>query len=583
MTPGPGPLRLVAALLGLALAAPATGADPAPRVRAELQPRVAAVDEPVLLILEATVEGLGGVELRPEFRLENLVELSGPSSTRLHSWVNGKATSGTRLVWRLRPEAPGTAAVRGIRLEVGEASLELPDREIRVVPAGTRPRPPARRRGLDPFDALMRDDPIAPFRREAPAAAPKLRLASVPSSQRVWVGEQLVWSLVLDTQADVSAFQPHELPDFEGFWVRELPVPERLSPRSVEVDGETFWRVTPLRRALFPLRPGRFRWGPARAEVVARIAEAGWLAPLARSEALTLATAETEVEVLPLPDPPPGFSGAVGELRVEAALDRERLEVGQTATLTVTVSGTGHLARLAPPELAAPAGLRLFEPSAESAEAADGDRLRTTLTWKWVALAEQTGSYRIPLPELSWFDPESASYRVASAEAPRLVATASGPIEAAAGPVPEPSPETGAAPAFRPEVAAAVALALVAGAGLAWTLLRRRRRPARQAGRRLAAELVAARSEHEPAAAAAALEAAWRGWLADRWGIAPSLPVAHWAERLPAAGLPPDRARQLVELFRELHDLRYAPELSDVASLLAEAHELSDRLRRALA
>ena len=73
-----------------------------------------------------------------------------------------------------------------------------------------------------------------------------------------------------------------------------------------------------------------------------------------------------------------------------------------------------------------------------------------------------------------------------------------------------------------------------------------------------------------------------REYAGARWGIPPGLPVAHWPERLTGAGVPSPVARGLVGLFEELHNLRYAPELSRVEALRDEALELSRRLLRDL-
>ena len=62
-----------------------------------------------------------------------------------------------------------------------------------------------------------------------------------------WVGEQVGWRLTLDTQAEVAAFRPRPLPDFRGFWVREIPQPERLRPEWIEVDGTSAPRLAQTR------------------------------------------------------------------------------------------------------------------------------------------------------------------------------------------------------------------------------------------------------------------------------------------------------------------------------------------------
>jgi len=578
----PRPSGLAIALWALsALARAAAGESGEPQVRIELGPEKVSIDGTAQLVLGITIEGSAGVAFEPAFELENLESVAGPGSTRISEWVNGRATSGRRLTWRLKPLALGSAAVRNVHLRYAGRDLALPDREIQVLAADQLPPRPAPR-GLDPFDALMGEDPFAPFRRRAPATLPKLRLSALASTQNAWVGEQIVWELVLDTQTDISSFRPRELPGFEGFWVRELPVPERVRPQTVEFEGDSYWRVASLRRALFPLRPGRFRLAPASADVVARIAGAGWAGPFAHHEQVALEAAPVEVEVRPLPKPPEGFAGAVGAVGLEAALEPKVAPVGVATTLSLDIVGFGNLSGIPPPRLRPPTGLRAFEPTSTSREEPVGDRLRTTLTWSWVVVGERPGRYLLELPEIVWFDPEETRYRVAKAPAAALEV-----VPAVAGTTAEAPQPPGTVPVAAP-LSLAVAGGVLAGGlavGLAvWavSVVRRRSGPGRADRARLARRLLEASGERQPAAAAQALEAAWLAWLEERWGL-PATPAPTGSrQRLVAGGLPPDTADSLIELFRELRDLRYAPELADAGSLLREAHERSNRLLRNL-
>jgi hypothetical protein len=583
-----------AGALGLLLIASAGAAEPseAQRVRAELAPAVVGLDELATLELEVSRPGFGLVGVEPEFRLENLELAGGPSTSQSQSWINGRTSSSTRLVWRLRPLAEGRAAVRDVRVTVRGATVSAPDQEIEVVrsaPPGRSARPAAT--PADPFEAFLRgEDPLGALRRPAaPARAPKVHLTAELDRAVAFAGEQVVWRLVLATQADIGAFNPRALPDFQGFWSREIPRPAKLRPEWIEIDGERYGRVVMLERALYPLRTGRVRIGPATADLVVRVAEAGLLGPLARDHQMALGTGAVELEVREPPPAPAGFSGVVGPLELGAELDRARIEVGHAATLLVSAAGFGNLQGLAAPELDLPSGLRAFEPRPESATEEVGGRLRSTVTWRYVLTADRPGDYRLPPVRLTWFDPQGGDYR--SSESPsRTLAVSPAPALAQA---PESAPErpqrtqAGAGPAAargrsRALLLGGLAVAALAGAGAARRALLRRR-PKHAARRRLEAALAAARAEPSPRLAAADLEEAWRALAAERWAVPPGQPVAHWRESLVRAGVPDGRARALVELFEELHFLRYAPELSNVEASLEDVLERSARLLRELA
>lgn len=576
-------------LLGVG-AAPLAAAD-APQVRVELGPEVVAIDEPVVLVFEVSTAGFGGPQFEPRFRLENLEVVAGPSTSRTTRWVNGRASASTRLVWRLRPLAVGPAAARELAAVIDGERHAVPDRTLEIVAAA----PPGRRSPspqapIDPFEAFFGDDAFGPFRRRdgpsAPAARPKLRLRAELDRAAAWVGEQVGWRLTLDTQAEVSAFRPRPLPDFRGFWVREVPQPERLRPEWIELDGDRFARVGMLDRALFPLRPGRHRFEPVTADLVIRLAEVGWFGPLGRDEQITLSTEPVELEVRALPPAPEGFSGAVGPLEIAARVEPRRIEAGQATTLELAVTGEGRLQGMEPPAPEAPPGLRLFEPEVESAEQIVAGRIRATRRWRWVAVAEAPGPVRMAPIALTWFDPVRGTYRTSETSPLEFEVTA-----ASAAPSAEPPSDPAAAAAARGREGVGgpvLTIGLVALAGLAAAVaaaaVRARRPSSRRAWRRrLEAAHAAAGTEPSPREAATRLEEAWRELVHERWGVSPGVPVAHWPERIGAAGGSIEGARALVELFDELHGLRYAPELSDVEALRAEAVDRSRRLARDLA
>ena len=569
----------------------AAAEDDGQRVRVELAPALIGVEETATLVVEVSRPGFGLVGVEPAFRLENLELAGGPSTNQSQSWINGRTSSSTRLVWRLRPLAEGRAAVRDVRVTVRGATVTAPDQEIEVVrepPPGRRASPGAP--APDPVEAFLRgEDPLGVLRRPAaPGRVPKVHLAAELDRPAAFAGEQVVWRLVLATQADVGAFNPRALPDFQGFWSREIPRPARLRPEWVEIEGEKYGRVVMLERALYPLRPGRVRIGPATADLVVRVAEAGVLGPLARDHQMALGTEPLELDVRALPPAPGDYSGVVGPLELGAALDRAQAEAGQAVTLSVSASGFGNLHGLAGPELALPAGLRAFEPRPERATEPVSGRLKTTVTWRYVLVADRPGSYRLPPVTLVWFDPESATYRTSRSPAPDLAVTpAPAPATAAAPGAGSPQRPAGseaeprATGRSRALVLAALAAAALAGAGAARRALRRR--PARSARRRLDAALRAARGEPSPRLAAAGLEEAWRAFAAERWHLPAGQPVAHWRESLARAGVPGPAVTALLELFEELHFLRYAPELSSVEALREDVLERSSRLLRELA
>lgn len=575
--------------------------DRSPTAHARLDPDIAGLDELLTFALSVEASGFSGLQVTPDFELENLEAVAGPFQSRSQRWVNGETSSSVQLTWRLRPKAVGPARVRGIRLVIGESSIPLPDEEaeIQAQAPPSRSRPAPGRRG-DPFEDLFsRAFPDARATRRPPARVPKVRLEAEISPADPFVGQQATYTLWLYTQTDINAFQPTKIPDFRGFWVREIPQPQELRPEWVEEAGQRIGRVPMLRRAVFPLKAGRFVIDPTEADVVARIAEFGpFGSPFGRAESLHLKTEPVVLTARALPPLPAGFesfAGLIGEVTLSTRLDRTELEVGQAATLTVRATGRGNLQSLAPPVLTLPDGLRGFPPRQDSSERLTDGVLVSSAEWSYVLVPERPGRYALDGVRLPYFDPSKREYRLATAAPPSLsvegvpggpgevtppaaTSAAQAPAQPESSPVVPASSFLSRVPLVWAYAALIVLLALAAtfGARKLW------RRPALGSARQLREAISRAGESGTPRQAAASLEEAWRQHLAERWSIPPGTPVSTWSDRLIAARADAGAAKKLADLAHELHYLRYAPELSAADHLLAEVLETSRRLARVL-
>lgn len=575
------------ACLALLAAAPLAAAGEGPQVTVRLAPDPVALDELATLEIQVTATGFESPKIEPRFELENLEIAGGPYQAQNFSWVNGRTSSSFQLIWRLRPLAAGPARVKSIRLTVEGQELVQDDREIAVVDAA----PPGRSgaaalpdpAGADPFDQLF--DSSRAARRRAAAQHPKVLVRAEVEPAHPVVGQQIAYRLVLYTQTDISAFNPQGLPDFKGFWVREVALPDKVRPEWVELEGERYGRVVMLQRALYPLQAGKLTLAPIEVEVVLRVAEAGFFGPFGRNVPQRSRTQPLVVEVKPLPAAPSGFTGVVGDLVARAELDPATTEAGQAATYTLTVESRGNLQGLPAPELSLPAGLRAYAPRPETKERVAAGALVTTQSWSYVVVPERSGDFEIPAVELPYYDAKAGRFAIAAAEPQRLHVRPAAAAPAAAEPVASPPP-AGTAPlpvATAPPIALwiGVGLGVVALVGVGFVLGRRAARPDGGPRQRLLAALAAA--PREPTRACAdAFEAAWRGFLADQLGLPSDTPATDLAERLRARGLAAESAAAIAALFEEIDYLRHAPELSEVGHLREEILGRSRRLVRDL-
>lgn len=575
---------------------------------ARLEPEVIGIDESAVLTLEVSGGGFTRLRFRPDFQLENLEIVGGPFRYEDVRFGNGSLSHTARLSWQVRPLALGTARVHSLSIALqDDVVVHLADRTIRVQeeptrlaqrrPFGGRFEEPA-----DPFGQLFGQAP-RPWRwPERRPEEPGVFLRSTVEPQRPVVGQQVVYTIHLYTREDITAITPSDMPSFRGFWVRDLPPPSQSIPEMVEIDGRRYGRVVLLRKALFPLRPGRSEIEPAEIDLSLRVFERRFFAPpISRPVQKKLHTQAAVIDVQPLPPAPPGFGGTVGRLSATARLDPPELRLGEAATLTLTVSGEGNLTGLREPELKAPDGLVLSPPQQGGKDEAAGTTVRGTRTWSFAVVPERSGRYTLSAPAIPYFDPQSGAYRVAAAEPldltvlPRVAAMSS---EGGAGGAPHGIRTAALASragfmAWRWADLLPWLFALPWGLALVVTLVRRQAgtragaqaiRPAadRDGERRLAARLAQAESTGRSRQAAAQIEEAWREFLAARWDVPPSAPPSHWGDLLAGRNAPPEAVAEMGRLVDDLHYLRHAPQLSAVDTVRGEVLDRCRRLARRL-
>jgi hypothetical protein len=393
-------------------------------VRSEVDARKVGVQDQVQLTI--TVEGSGAPDEIALPALKNLEVVGGPFQSTQVSIVNGRMSQSRSFTYVLQPRAVGSAEVGAVHAG-DQAAPAIP---IEVVAGSVRPPEPRRQ---DPFASPFGTDPFEEVfgRRRGRAPAPKLLVQAIPSRTRLRVGEPLVLTYALDTQASVADLQFKEAPQFSGFWVEDLERPQTSpSGEAVTVEGEAYRRFPVMRKLLFPTKAGSltipaatFRIGLARQSFF----DAGGV--------VERATRPLTVTVEPLPEAP-GFSGAVGRFRATAGLDRDVVPLGEAALLRFRVEGTGNLKWIDRGPEVALKGARVFPPQAKSDLRTTAEGIVGSRTWEFVVVPETSGSVEVPALSFSYFEPSAG--RILTAETAPLTLRVEGGTVAAGLPAPPP-------------------------------------------------------------------------------------------------------------------------------------------------
>lgn len=228
-----------------------------------------------------------------------------------------------------------------------------------------------------------------------------------------YVGEQVLisYDLFVDTRKIQVRPRPPSEPALDAFWIEDLSDQTSGRRKMVSV-GSRLLEQTPLRTFIaFPLNPG-----PATIDAMTiPLVRGSFFGPTSE---FSLTSDESTIEVQPLPPGAPAdfHSGNVGQWDFHGTLSTARAKVGEPVTLTLKATGRGRASQLRFGALAPVDGLRVISDTADATRNIVGTSLHGSRTQSITLMPLTEGEITIPAVNLSYFDPETASYKTVSTQ-----------------------------------------------------------------------------------------------------------------------------------------------------------------------
>ncbi len=231
------------------------------------------------------------------------------------------------------------------------------------------------------------------------------------------VGQQTVYTIKLFT-AVRFARASLKTPDFDSFAVQELE--ERKN--YIQTVNGTPYQVTQIFYILQAKKPGRFEIDPA--VIMADVIQRSGNDPMgsflndsffssARTKSIQVASNGVTLGVRPLPaytgaNP---FSGLVGQFTMAAAVDKQNLFAGESATLTLIIQGKGNIMDAGPPPLNLdPGRVKVYEDTPTEEMTATKMGFAGKKTFKSALVPLHAGRLVIPSFSLTYFDVSQGEY-----------------------------------------------------------------------------------------------------------------------------------------------------------------------------
>ncbi len=360
----------------------AAGGARAASLEAEIDRNEATLED--RLVLTLTVTGSGSAE--PTLPELAAFEILPAGQSKQWNLINGRASTSVSYRYVLLPLETGEFVIGPAVVEIDGERLASQPFSVRIRAAGAA-------------SGQQRD----------------LFLTTQLSTTTPYVGEQVLftWRLYRRARIADARLDPFE---FDGFLVEDLGEVREFETR---VNGRTFM-VSEIRKALFPQERGALVIPATRltcevAQRNRRRSNSVFDDMFGRAtETKVLRGDPLQVEVKALPDSPPGFSGLVGSFELESRVSQTEMQVGESVTLTLEVSGRGNVQMIPEPPLPELAAVKVYDDKPGSSIKRQPSGLSGSRTFRKALVPQAAGRLTLPPVRLVYFDPAADAYRTAA-------------------------------------------------------------------------------------------------------------------------------------------------------------------------
>ena len=321
------------------------------------------------------------------------IQYQGQSSQT--QWINGKTSSQVDFKYNLIPLKAG-------QLSIPAVSINVEGEEYRT----------------KPIHLKISEVSETPVDQKLAFAKQFLSLS------QAYPGQQLLYTFELYIRQGLQVSNLNfSRPDFSAFQVKDSTQKESVIKN---IEGFLF-EIYTVQLILFPHKAGKITILPATLQGQQHVDKSqrdsvfknlrnsffgGKLQPF------QLRTKALELDVLPIPtgDKPDGFYGLVGKFDVQASLSQPEIQVGESATLTIAVSGTGLAETIQKPVMNLEETLKIYEDQPIFQSKLEGNQQIGKAIFAMALVPSKPGTIELPPVSISFFNPETESYEIVQTE-----------------------------------------------------------------------------------------------------------------------------------------------------------------------
>jgi hypothetical protein len=365
----------------------------------EEYPRVVAMGEQFTVMW--TVNSEGGEFTAPQF--DGFYKLMGPqtsysSNTQI---INGKMSKETSYsyVFYLQAMKAGKYVIAPAIFTYKNKEYKSDSIYIEVIKGGSARQANQK---ADVGDQVTTEERV-------PASDLFIRL--ILDRSEVFQGEHITATVKLYSRVDLAGLNEVKFPAFNGFLKENLETPPLSSLRRENVNGTIYGTGVVQQFLLYPQITGEISIEPV--EITALIQQKtgksdpffGDFFSTVQNIPKVIVSQPVKIHVKPLPGiKPADFSGLVGNIKIDASLNKDSVNVNDALNFRITVTGTGNLKLAGIPSLKLSPDIEVYDPKVtdnirNSANGTTGQKI-----FEYVLIPRHYGEFTIPPLSYTYFN-----------------------------------------------------------------------------------------------------------------------------------------------------------------------------------
>ena len=361
--------------------------------------------------------------------LSNFDVLMGPSTSSSTSmqYINGKTTQSSSFSYMfiLRAKKEGKFTIRPGSIKVGGKTYESNSLEIQVVKGQPQQQSSGGGQAGGQQSNSAQQGQQSDETPTANISKENLFVRVAVDKTNVSKGEQILATVKIYVSQNIplNGFDDVKLPSYEGFWTKEIDVPQQVNFTREVYNGKIYQVGVLKKTILFPQQIGNIRITPIEISCIVRERvrqQQSFFDDFFDNYRMVKAKIVSDplvINVKDLPNQPANFNGAVGNFSISSSIDKTSVKSNEAVTLKLTVSGTGNLGLINAPKLELPQDFEAYDPKTNEKSIASDNGLTGSISFEYLFIPRYAGNFTIPAIQFVFFNPSTRQYETRTTDA----------------------------------------------------------------------------------------------------------------------------------------------------------------------